>query len=78
MNNLKVIWCAKSKSYRRILLRFNQQRLWRHRDNWKFNIIPHRDIRWWHWNIITPLLRFTKCNGQIEIGLGNHFIELGW
>ena len=32
----------------------------------------------WHICIITPFFRFTKCNGQIEIGLGNHFLEFGW
>lgn len=43
---------------------------WRFRQNWKFN------FRFPHFNVITPLLRVTKCNGKFEFGLGNHYFEI--
>ncbi len=68
---MKVIWKG-DPSYRRVLFRYGDGRMWRYWQNWKCNFSG------WHWNIIWPFLRFTKCNGQMEIGLGNHYLELGW
>ena len=73
MANLKVLWKAPSpRSYKHVLFRYCEKRSWLHHQNWKFNLnLPH-------WNIITPMLRFTKCNGKIELGLGNHYFVIGW
>lgn len=73
MNNLFVIWNASApRTHRRVLFRFNENRKWRYLANWKFNIpLPH-------WNIITPFFRFQKCNGAVYIGLGNHYLEIGF
>ena len=75
MSDLIVLWNApQPKSYRRILFRYNCGRSWMHSANWKFN------VQWGgvHFNVITPFLRLTKCNGALEVGLGNHFLEIGW
>ncbi len=74
MSDLIVIWNApQPKTYQRVLFRFNRGVNFRYWQNWKANTHGLR-----HWNLITPFIRFTKCNGQIEIGLGNHYLELGW
>lgn len=79
MSGLIVIWNKSApQSYKRVLFRYNEARKWRYKGNWKCNLSTHKDLRWWHWNFITPFFRFQKCNGQINIGLGNHYVELGW
>jgi len=73
MNKMIVIWNkAAPHSYKRVIFRFNENRAWTYINNWKFNVsLPH-------FNIITPFLRLQKCNGSVYIGLGNHYLELGW
>ena len=76
MSKLKVIWNApQPRTYKRVLFRYCDGRNWRYRGNWKFYVSL---LLKGHWTIISPMLRFTKCNGQVEIGLGNHYFELGW
>ena len=76
MKSIYVLFSG-NPSYKRVLFR-NEDRKWRYRQNWKVNVFWHEELRWIHWGIILPFLRFTKCNGKIEIGLGNHFLEIGW
>ena len=72
MSKFIKIWAEKQpKSYKHILFRYGDNRKWRYIQNWKFNFnLPH-------FNLITPFLRITKCNGRFEIGLGNHYLEIG-
>lgn len=75
MTKLIVLWNKpQPETYKRILFRYGDDRKWRYWENWKFNC----DLRNFMWNVIVPFLRFTKCNRQFEIGLGNHYFEIGW
>ena len=67
-----------SPSYKRVLFRFCDDRKWRYTQNWKCNLDVNRAQGYWFCNVITPFLRFTKCNGKVEVGLGNHYFEFGW
>ena len=80
LEGLRVATNRGTPSYKRVLLRYNEGRKWRYAGNWKCNGVLGYDRKIYdcHFNLLTPFFRFTKCNGQIEIGLGNHFIELGW
>jgi hypothetical protein len=70
MSKIKVLWSGKP-SFKRVIFFFGDTDF-RHPANWKFNKSGP------HFNIISPLLRITKCNGQFEIGLGNYYILIGW
>ena len=67
-----------SPSYKRVLFRYCAERQWRFRQNWKCNLDVSLSQGYWFCNVITPFLRFTKCNGKVEVGLGNHYFEIGW
>jgi hypothetical protein len=68
----RVIWCDKpGKTYRHVLL-VKDATAWRFIENWKAS------IGWPFITIILPFFRFTKCNGQITVGAGNYFLQIGW
>lgn len=74
-----VLWeDSPPKTYRHVLFRYNESRKWGFRGNWKCNLSTHNNLKYWYWNIIMPFFRFTKCNTKVEIGLGNHYVEMGW
>lgn len=80
MSKFIKIWVAKShKGFNHVLFHYGQDRKWLYHQNWKFNGgrfgSPKKVF---FCNIITPLFRFTVCNGKTEIGLGNHFFEFGY
>ncbi len=72
-----VVWNKRS-SCNRILFRYKDGGLFRYWQNWWFQISPHRELAWWRWTIKTPMFRFVKLLGSIEIGLGNHYFVIGW
>lgn len=71
MTGLYIIWHGKP-SYKRILFRYNAGIKWRYIENWKFNKTGK------FVNIRLPFFRFQTCNSSFEIGIGNHYLEIGW
>ena len=67
------IWNAKPpRTYKRFLFRYGSGIKWRYIKNWKFNFyFPN-------FFILTPFFRLAKFNGVIEVGLGNHYFEIGY
>jgi hypothetical protein len=79
MSGLIVLWNApQPKTYKRVLLRYNEGRKWRRVSNWKLSFYPHKWLIFSHFRVIMPFLRFVKCNGNVELGFGNHYLEIGW
>lgn len=56
-----------------VVLRWDEGRAWRFKGNWLCN---YRDISFF--NLLTPFARFQKCNGSVNIGLGNHYLDIGY
>ncbi len=79
MSKFIKLYESKKIAWKHVLFRYGEKRLWRFRQNWKCNITFSKHIKtYFHCNLITPFLRFTKCNGKIEFGLGNHYFEFGF
>ncbi|AJA41436.1 hypothetical protein AXJ14_gp117 [Geobacillus virus E3] len=42
--------------------------------NFRFNIKPHKQLKYFHWLIQMPFLYFERNNGGLKIGLPNLYL----
>ena len=79
MGKFVKLYASKKTAWKHVLFRYGDDRLWRFHQNWKchFSLSGNPD-KVFFCCVITPFLRVTKCNGKIELGLGNHYLEFGF